>query len=437
MQERYVAVIQAGGMGTRMRGLTKDLIPKPMLLLNGRPMIQWQIENIRRYGIQELVIITGHLGEKIQEYLEDGSRLGVRIRYIQETAPLGSAGALYHLKEMGLRDKSFLFIYADVMFDIDLDRMIAFYRSKRGQAVLLVHPNSHPGDSDLVIMDDAQRVVRIDPKGSVRGGRYENCVNAGICILSGSVLQQMERAEYMDLEQGLLVPLIRTGQVYGYRTPEYVKDAGTISRFQAACREQADGIWRRKNLANRQKCVFLDRDGTINRFCGLVTREEQLVLEEHAAEAIRMLNASEFLAIVVTNQPVVARGMCSIEDVERIHRRLQMLLGAQGAYLDDIVFCPHHPDKGFPEEVPVYKTACSCRKPATGMLDQMAEKYNIDLDASYMVGDSTVDIQAGRNAGTRTILLRTGQGGQDGRYDVEPDHVADDLKAAVGIVLGG
>lgn len=436
MQKQYMAVIQAGGRGTRMLDLTGDRIPKPMLLLNGKPMIQWQIENISRCGIRDFVIITGHLGEKIQEYFGSGRRLGVRIRYIREREPLGSAGALFYLKDMGVgADDHFLFVYADVMFDIDWDRMIGFYESRQGQAVLLVHPNAHPGDSDLVVLDNEQCVVAVMPKNGVRDGWYDNCVNAGVYILSGRIPQQMEKAGYADLEQGVLKPLIAGGQVFGYHTPEYVKDVGTIARFQAACGEQAKGVWERKNLRNRQKCVFLDRDGTLNQFCGLLADEEKLALEDDVAEAVRMLNGSEFLVIVVTNQPVVARGMCSMEDIRRIHRKLQTLLGEQGAYLDDIAFCPHHPDKGFQGENPLYKISCRCRKPDIGMLEQMVVRYNIDLGRSYMVGDSTLDIQTGRNAGTKTILLRTGQGGRDGRYTVTPDFIADDLRIAVKYIL--
>ena len=155
----------------------------------------------------------------------------------------------------------------------------------------------------------------------------------------------------------------------------------------------------------------------------------------NAAKAIRRINESGFLSIVVTNQPVVARGMCRIEDVERIHRKMQTLLGNEGAYLDDIAFCPHHPDKGYPEENPAYKIACDCRKPAIGMIQDMADKYHIDLSESYMVGDSTVDIQTGINAGLKTILVRTGQAGKDGKYKTWPDIIADDLDKAVEYIL--
>ena len=434
MNNNYVAVIQAGGMGTRMLELTKDEIPKPMLPLNGKPMIQWQIENIRKYGIMEFVLIIGHLGERIEEYFGDGSRFGVRIQYIRETKPLGSAGALYYLKDM-LKERSFLLIFGDVMYDIDWNRMIVFHEGKNGLATLLIHPNSHPHDSDLVIVDDEKCVIGIDSKNHVRNYWYDNCVNAGLYILSADILQHLNAAVRTDLEQDLLKPFMSQRQVFGYQTPEYVKDAGTVSRFHVACKEQKQGIWQQKNLSNKQKCVFLDRDGTINKFCGLLNDEEQFELEEGVAEAIRLLNASKYLVIVVTNQPVVARGMCEINDIQRIHKKMQVLLGQQGAYVDDIVFCPHHPDKGFVEENPIYKIPCNCRKPAIGMIEQMAKKYNVDLTDAYMIGDSTVDIQTGKNAKIKTILLSTGQGGMDRKYEIQPDYRAKDLLEAVKIIL--
>ena len=289
MRKDYVAVIQAGGQGSRMRELTRDLIPKPMLKLNGKPMIQWQIENISEYGIHEFILIVGHLGKKIQEYFGDGSRFGVHIRYIEERIPLGSAGALYYLKKEMLPD-NFLLIYADVMFCMDWNRMIKFHESNLGKATLLVHPNAHPFDSDLLVLDADNRVKGIDSKLNKRNYWYENCVNAGIYILSSDILRGIEVPGKLDLEKDLLVPLMTQNQAYGYRTPEYVKDAGTPERFRKAEREQAAGVWERKCLDRKQVCVFLDRDGTLNRYDGLIYQEEQFELEEGAAEAVRFFN---------------------------------------------------------------------------------------------------------------------------------------------------
>ena len=434
MLQDYFAVIQAGGKGTRMKELTGDLIPKPMLLLNGKPMLEWQIENITKYGIREFVIIIGHLGEKVKEYFDDGSRFGVHIQYIEEREPLGSAGALFFLKPI-IRAAHFLLVFGDVMFDLDWNRMISFHENHHGQATLLVHPNAHPYDSDLLVLDNDGQVTGIDSKNNVRDYYYENCVNAGIYILSSDILEGISKVKKMDLEQDILIPLISGNKVYGYRTPEYVKDAGTPERFHAVSREQQEGIWEEKNLVHKQKCVFLDRDGTINRYKGFISKEEEFELEDGAAKAIRTLNEIGYLAIVVTNQPVVARGMCAMEDVRQIHRKMQVLLGKEGAYLDDIVFCPHHPDKGYPEENPDYKVVCNCRKPSTGMIDEMVEKYNIDISHSFMIGDSTVDVQAGKNAGLQTILVTTGQAGKDGKYVVMPDKTAKNLPEAVAFIF--
>jgi histidinol-phosphate phosphatase family protein len=190
-----------------------------------------------------------------------------------------------------------------------------------------------------------------------------------------------------------------------------------------------------KCLRQKQACIFLDRDGTINQYRGLVYKEDDFELEPCAIEAVKKINASGRLGIIVTNQPVVARGLCGIEDVENIHRKLATLLGREGAFLDDILFCPHHPDKGYPEENPAYKIPCTCRKPKTGMIEKAAEKYHIDLASSWMVGDTTMDIQTGINAGMRTALVLTGEAGKDQKFDVTPDLVCRDLLEAVERIL--
>lgn len=432
--EDYAAVIQAGGKGTRLKELTKDQVPKPMLLLNGKPMIEWQIENVRKYGIRRFIIIIGHLGEKIQDYFGNGSRLGVDISYIKETQPLGSAGSLWFLKKM-LPCGNFFFLFGDVMFDVSLKRMVRFHENNHAVVTLAVHPNSHPYDSDLVEMDEDGRINRFHPKNVERKDWCANLVNAGICICSCGLLEKLPCLKKLDLEKDLFMPLIEEKNIYGYFTTEYIRDAGTPERFREVSLEQASGLWSQRNLEKKQKCIFLDRDGTLNVYKGLLSDIRKFELEEGAAEAVSLINRSGYLAIVVTNQPVVARGMCSLSDVERIHRKMQTLLGEKGAYLDDIVFCPHHPDKGFPGENPTYKISCDCRKPHIGMIRQMAEKYHIDLRESYMIGDSTTDIQTGILSGTKTVLVRTGEAGLDGKYAVKAEYNADNVLDAVKFVL--
>ncbi len=430
MTKTYTAVIQAGGKGTRMRELTQDRIPKPMLELGGKPMILWQVENLKKYDIKEFIFIIGHLGEKVREYFGNGESFGVHIRYIEEKEPLGSGGALCYLKDF-VGDNEVLLVFGDVMFDIDVPRLLSFHEEKEAEVTLLVHPNAHPKDSDLVVMDENSKVLRFDFAKNMRDYYYDNCVNAGIYVLGSSLIKSLGEAKPLDLEKELFKNSLEDGRIYGYSTTEYVKDAGTPKRFRAVEGELLQGVWKRRNLESLQKCVFLDRDGTLNKYRGLVSKPEELELEEGAAEAIALLNASGYLAILVTNQPVVARGLCSLEEVREIHRKLSVLLGEKGAYLDDMIFCPHHPDKGYPEENPAYKIPCHCRKPDIGMVEEMAKKHHVDIKNSWFIGDTTVDVQTGKNAGLRTILVKTGEAGRDGKYDVQADFEAENILAAV------
>lgn len=434
MERKYIAVIQAGGKGTRMRELTHDEIPKPLLDINGKPMIEWQILQLKKYGINKFILIIGHLGEKIEEYFLDGSKWNVDIKYIRENIPLGSAGALYYVRRYA-EERDIILVFGDVMFEIDWNRFIEFHEKKNGMVTLLAHPNAHPYDSDLLVVDKDDRVKKIDSKNNIRNYNYKNCVNAGLSIFKGNLLEKIIEERKMDYESELVEPLIQRGKVYAYNTPEYVKDAGTPDRFALVCKEQLDGIWEAKCLKNRQKAVFLDRDGTINMHKGFLNSVDDFELITGAAEGIKELNQSLYLAIVATNQPVIARGECTLKQLDHIHQKMETELGKEGAFLNDIFFCPHHPHKGYEGEVVEFKIDCNCRKPKIGMLLMAADKYNIDLSQSWYVGDTTMDIKTGINAGMRTVLVKTGEAGKDGKFDVKPTAIKENLLEAIRYIL--
>ena len=234
---------------------------------------------------------------------------------------------------------------------------------------------------------------------------YRNRVNAGLHVLSPKVLDVTIDSSKVDLDRQLLKPLAGTGKMYVYDSPEYVKDMGTPERYESVCRDFRDGKVQGKNLNRKQKAVFLDRDGVINKYVGFLTDINDFELIDGAADAIKLINNSGYLAIVVTNQPVIARGEVTYGELEQIHNKMETLLGKEGAYVDAIYFCPHHPHKGYEGEIPELKIECDCRKPKPGMLLHAAEDFNIDLKESWMVGDSETDIEAGQNAGCRTFLV--------------------------------
>ena len=435
MKNIDVAVIMAGGKGSRLRSITNDEIPKPMVPVDGKPLLEYQVEKLKSYGIKKIVMIVGHLGEKIVDHFKDGKDFGVEIDYIFEKEPLGTAGAFYYLKDK-IDAKDFMLVFGDIFFDMDFDRMEDFHFKNSALTTLLAHPNGHPYDSDLIQTDDTGRVIGFDSKHNVRDYWYDNMVNAGMYIINKRLLDLVKEPVKTDFEKDILANQVKLGaSIYAYHTPEYVKDVGTVDRINATVEELKSGLIQSKNLKKKQRAIFLDRDGTMNVSKGFISKADDLELIPGTIDAIKAINKSGALAIVITNQPVIARGECSFEELHNIHNKLKTLLGEKGAFVDDIFYCPHHPDKGFEGEVPELKFDCECRKPKTGMIEEAVKKYNIDLSKSYMVGDSTMDLETARNAGIKSVLVDTGFAGNDGKYDRSCDIEADNLFDAVEKII--
>lgn len=395
-------VIMAGGRGTRISSVASD-IPKPMIKIDGKPVLEHEILNLREQGFTDIILTVGHLGNIITDYFGDGSKFGVHIEYYIEETPLGNAGALFKIRDKLTDD--FLLLNADAVFDIDFRRFVEFHKSHGGLVTLFTHPNSHPYDSGIVIADGNGVVLQWLAKEDDRPDYYKNRVNAGLHVISPKVLDIDISTEKVDLDRQILKPLAGTGKMYVYDSPEYVKDMGTPDRYESVCRDFSEGKVKARNLHNKQKAVFLDRDGVINKYVGFLRNIDDFELLDGVSKAIRKINESGYLAIVVTNQPVIARGEVSFAELTEIHNKMETLLGEDGAYLDAIYFCPHHPDKGFDGEIPELKFDCDCRKPKPGMLIKAAKEFNIDLTKSWMVGDSDSDIMAGKNAGCSTVLI--------------------------------
>ena len=414
-------VIMAGGKGTRIASVKSD-VPKPMIPICGKPILEWQIENLKACGLTDITLVVGYLGNVIQKYFGDGTKFGVTISYFVEDTPLGTAGALFKMPEL---TEDFLLMCGDVILDVDFNRFIEFHLRNNSWASLMTHPNGHPYDSSLLVTEilppqvpggnpiDTHRVIQWINKEDERL-YYKNRVNAGIEIISPEMLKETkknyvsrhpETPDKIDLDRDVLKPSIKSGRIYAYDTPEYIKDMGTPDRYYEVEKDIQCGKVKARNLSNKQKAIFLDRDGTINKYVGFLTKPDQFELLPGVAEAIKRINKSGYLAIVVTNQPVIARGDCTWEELQEIHNKMETELGKEGAFLDAIYICPHHKDKGFEGERPEYKFDCGCRKPKPGLLIQAAKDYNIDMSESYMIGDTERDILTGNNANVKGCIL--------------------------------
>lgn len=182
------------------------------------------------------------------------------------------------------------------------------------------------------------------------------------------------------------------------------------------------------------RAIFIDRDGTLNEEVGYITEMSQFRLFGFAAESIKMINDSGWYAVLITNQAGIARGHHSEEFLRRLHAQMELSLLRDGARLDAIYYCPHHPEFG----APPYRQDCNCRKPKPGLIEKAAKDFSLDLNNCYIIGDRMSDIETGHTAGTRSVMVMTGYGREeypDAIRQRPPDHAAENLLEAVRWIL--
>ena len=427
------AVILAGGKGTRLASRLNGQ-PKPLVDVDGVPLLERQLVQLVDKGVDEALVLVNHAADRIASFL--GRReFGCRTLLIDDGVPRGTSGAV--LACLDRLAERFLVVYGDTLFDIDVQAFVAAHTASGAEATLLLHPNDHPADSDLVELGEGGRILAFHGYPHPAKVWLPNLVNAAFyCIERRLIERWRDFPSPSDFAKDLFPAVVRAGGVlHGYRSLEYIKDLGTPKRLGQAEQHLRRGVVKRSRLSEPQRVVFLDRDGTINVLRDDVRRAEDLELIPGAGEAVRRLNEGERRVVVITNQPVLARGECSFEEMRRIHAKLDTELGRSGGYIDALYYCPHHPQAGFPGEVAELKIICDCRKPMTGLLERAVADLNIDRARAFFVGDSTGDILAAQRAGVMSVLVETGEGGRDGRNAVWPDFTVRDLAAAVDLIL--
>jgi histidinol-phosphate phosphatase family protein len=443
-------IILAGGAGTRLRERLGDL-PKPMIPIAGKPLLEHQVELAKKFGFTDLIFFVHYRADLIEKHFGDGKKFGVQIRYILEKEPLGTAGAvLAGFKELAWR---FVVLYGDTMVNVDLDRIWNAHEKAGASATLLLHPNDHPFDSDLVEVDSKSFITAFHNRPHAEDVWRQNLVNAGLYVLEKDALKSFHHVYYemlkpqqrsvLDFGKDIFPKMARVSKKFphtgkkllGYNSPEFIKDIGTPERYDKISAQFAAGIVQRSSLATPQRAVFLDRDGTLIPDKDCLRNADELELLPDVAEAVHELNHNGWRTVVVTNQPVIAKGFCDETELQNIHNKMETLLGREHAFLDRIYFCPHHPEKGFPGERAELKIDCDCRKPKIGMIQKAVADLNIDLKQSWLIGDTTTDLQTAKNAGLKSILVRTGAGGRDKKFSALPDFTVDNLLDAVRLLL--
>jgi len=400
------AVILCGGKGTRLGDRVRNL-PKPLVPVDGRPVLDHIIGALEKAGINEFILAAGHLGEAISHYYATHPRLGSSIEVMVEPTPLGTGGALQFVADL-LRD-DFLLAYGDVFVDFDVGDLVASHLRKRPLGTLLVRASDHPWDSHLI--DQSEDGLVLEFIGRREPGRlYRNVANAAFYALNKKILSYIPGDRASDFGADIFPAVIRSGgELYTYFLPEegFTKDMGTPDRLVAVEQYLQERALARKAFAKRSRVttVLLDRDGVLNMDSGLIDREERLELLPGAGKAVALLNVAGITCFVITNQSVIARGLCSEGNLAQIHARLLADVAGQGGRIESIYYCPHHPETHHREGVPELRRACRCRKPAPGLIFQAQREHGFDLSGAVMVGDSETDVRAGRMAGIRTALI--------------------------------
>jgi D,D-heptose 1,7-bisphosphate phosphatase len=385
--------ILAGGLGTRLGAITATT-PKPILDVGGRPFLFWLMRELQRFGVEEFLLLTGHLSSAIEAAVRAGVAAlprPARLRFSEEPVPAGTGGALHHAAP--LLDRRFLLCNGDSLFDTNL-------------AVLLAAASNDPpgriGHMLLRRVPDASRYGAVSLAGDGVTAFHERppsgtpgIINTGVYVLDRNVLAHV--VPVCSLERDVLPALAAAGCIGGTIAEGYFIDIG-IPEDLARARTELPGRLIRP-------AVFFDRDGVLNADHGHVGTRDRWEWIPGALDAIRLMTQSGRHAFIVTNQSGVARGFYDEQAVRELLGWVAEEARRAGGTIDDFRYCPHHPDAG----TAPYRGNCECRKPAPGMLRDLIAAWKLDADACVMIGDNETDMRAASAAGVHGYLFPGGR----------------------------
>lgn len=380
-------LLLAGGFGTRLGDLTKET-PKPVLPVAGVPFLEHLIWNLRRHGLERILISTGYLAHKVEEALGDGSRYGVRLSYNVETEPLGTGGATKFSRDR--LDDEFFVLNADTLYDCNLWALKAAKTADVDAAMALRQVPDVARYGECVLQGG--RVTAFSEKGRSGPG----LINAGIYWLNQPVLDRLPDGK-CSLENDLFAPLALENKLAGVPSDGFFIDIGLPETLEEA--NLSVPRWRKK------KCAFLDRDGVLNVNTHHTHRPEEFQWVPGADEAVRWLNENGYLVLIITNQAGIAKGKYTEEQFHAFMAWMHRQYQARGAHWDGVYFCPYHPTEGLGR----YLLDSEDRKPKPGMILRAFQEWEIERQGSFVLGDKPSDVEAAENAGLPGFLLREGE----------------------------
>ncbi len=382
-------VILVGGLGTRLGELTKGL-PKPLMNVGDRPFLAYLLWHARRFGFRRVLLLAGHRAEAVQAFAGEAAWTdGLEVEVVVEPEPLGTGGALRHA--LNQLDERFLLLNGDSLFDFNwLDLCAVGAAHPEARIVMSLRQESDASRFGVVVTD-GDKVLRFAERGDARGG----AINGGVYLMDRAVVAGISAPS--SFERDVLPGMAAEGRVFARLQRGFFLDIGVPDAL-ASAQTLVPG-------STRRGAVFFDRDGVLNIDHGYTHRWIDFEWVQGAVSAVKAVNDSNMFAFLVTNQAGVARGYYDERTVHELHEAMQAALRGHGAHLDDIRYCPHHPEG----VVPDYAGDCGCRKPQPGMILDLLSRWPVDVSASHLIGDKPSDIEAGAAAGLQTTLFTGGK----------------------------
>ena len=372
------AVILAGGLGTRLKPYTNDN-PKPMIPIQGKPFLQYLIEQLVSWGITDVVLLLGYKADKIIDYFGDGKSFSISIQYCVTPVEYDTGKRLKSSYE--LLQNEFLLLYCDNYCPIDYKMAKKQFRDSDSIIQITAYTNRDGYTKNNIIVSD-NKIEIYDKKRKEEG---LNAVDIGYAFIKKEALELLSDKN-VNFEAEVYPKLVSDNRMGVFLTEHRYYSIGSWERIELT-----------KEFFRTKKVVFLDRDGTINerppRAC-YIEKPEDFRWLPNAKEALKQLKEKGYTIYLITNQPGIARGNLTEDMLEKIHAKMESDLLEIGVTLDDIYFCPHNWDEG-----------CDCRKPKPGMLFQAQKDHSLNLSQCYLIGDDERDIEAGISAGVKKTFL--------------------------------
>lgn len=387
--------ILAGGLGTRLGSLTANT-PKPILPVGGHPFLFWLMREVSRFGIEEIVILSGHLAEKVRSTVEEIAATlpkPVVVRFSEEPIRAGTGGALWHARD--LLDERFLLLNGDSYLDVNIAAMCAAFAQDSADVIgRIVVRRVEDASRYGIVRLAGDRVEAFEPRPAPDTAAAPGFINGGIYLFDRAIIDRLQPV--CSLEIDILPELAREGRLRALPATGYFIDIGVPADFERAQTELPAAL--------RRPALFLDRDGTINVDHGWVGHRERFEFIPGALETIAAATARGMHVFVVTNQSGIARGLYTEADFASLQKWLEEQALRMGGTIDDVRYCPFHPEA----PLPAYRQTSDWRKPGPGMITDLLRAWGLSAEACLLLGDQPSDVAAAEAAGVQGALFSGG-----------------------------